>query len=205
MTEAGSSSGDEAVAPPHQHRREAGVLSRLGVTSLQPGRSEAVRRIPTHGTAPTSAWRGARMRAFVAGGGVAAQFAVSAVGAAFEEPSPEEALEVSGEAVYALFGSLRASLLRMIGLPMQVDRQKEWKLRNAQKQQMESAGKWVPADFCPQVFFFTFQFDRTSMLVSSHIRVRELEQWAWMDGRSVIARIRHVKIVGLPAHPVQGR
>jgi hypothetical protein len=127
------------------------------------------------------------MKAFVAGGGVAAQFAVSAAGAAFEEPSPEEALEVSGEAVYALFGSLRASLLRMIGLPMQVDRQKEWKLRNAQKQQMEAAGKRVPADFCPQVFFFTFQFDRTSMLASSPIRVRELEQWAWMDGRWVIA------------------
>ncbi len=70
---------------------------------------------------------------FVAGGGVAAKFAGSAAGAAFEEPSPEEALEVSGEAVYDLFGSLRASPLRMIGLPMQVDRQKEWKLRNAQK------------------------------------------------------------------------
>jgi hypothetical protein len=133
LTEAGFSSGDEAVDPPRQHRQEAGVLSRVGATSLQPGRSEAVRRFPTHGTAPTSTWRDARMRSFEAGGGVVVQFAGSAAGAAFEEPSPEEALEVSGEAVYALFGSLRASPLRMIGLPMQVDRQKEWKLRNAQK------------------------------------------------------------------------
>jgi hypothetical protein len=86
MAEAGSSSGDEAVAPPFQHRREAGVLSRVGATSLQPGRSEAV---PTHGTAPTSAWRGARMRSFVAGGGVAAQYAGLAAGAAFQEASPE--------------------------------------------------------------------------------------------------------------------
>jgi hypothetical protein len=52
---------------------------------------------------------------------------------------------------------------------------------------MEAAGKRVPADFCPQVFFFTFQFARTCMLASSPIRVRELEQWAWMDGRWVLA------------------
>jgi hypothetical protein len=161
-----------------QHRREA-VCPQQGRCCIASGRSEAVRRFPTHGTAPTSTWRGVRMRSFVAGGGLAARFAGSAAGAAFEEPSPEEALEVSGEeAVYDLFGSLRASLLRMIGLPMQGGRQREWKLRNAQKQQMEAAGKRVPADFCPpsQVFFFMFQFDRTSMLASSPM-------WNWMDGR----------------------
>jgi hypothetical protein len=72
----------------------------------------------------------------------------------------------------------------MIGLPMQMDRQKEWKLRNAQKYQMEAAGERV---LCPQVFFFTFQFDRPSMSASSPIRARELEQWAWMDVCWVIA------------------
>ncbi len=45
---------------------------------------------------------------------------------------------------------------------MQVERQKEWKLRNAQnlsqKYQVEASGTWVLADFCPQVFFYTFQF-----------------------------------------------
>ncbi len=114
---------------------------------------------------------------FVAGGGVAARFVGSAVGAAFEEPSPEEALEVSGEAVCALFCSLRASLLRMIGLPMQVDWQKEWKLRNAQKQQMEAAGKRVPADFCSALRCSSSRFSlterrcwqtRPSVLVSSN-------------------------------------
>ncbi len=51
----------------------------------------------------------------------------------------------------------------MIGLPIQVDRQKEWKLRNAQKQQMEAAGKRVPADFYPQVFFFTYVLVRPNV------------------------------------------
>ena len=185
--EAGFASGAEAVAPSRPIRREAVVRSRVGPASLQRGRLEAFNRSPAHSSTQTSAWSGARMRSFVEGGGVAAQFAGSAAGAAVEEPAPGEALEVSDEAVYALLGRNRASLLRVLGLPMQVERQKEWKLRNAQKQQLEAAGKRVPADFCPQVFFFTFQFDRMSMLVSSPIRVRELEQWAWMDGRWVIA------------------
>jgi hypothetical protein len=83
LTVAGISWGDAAVDPPRQHRQEAGVLSRVGATSLQPRRSEAVRRFSTHGTAPTSTWRGARMRSFVAGGGVDVQFTGSAAGAAF--------------------------------------------------------------------------------------------------------------------------
>ena len=122
------------------------------------------------------------MRAFVDGGGVAARLARPAAGAALEEPSPGEALEVSDVALLALFGRDRTALLRVVGMPMQVDRQKEWKLRNAQKRQMEAAGKQVPADFCPQVFFYTFQFERVSLLACSPVLVRELEQWAWMHG-----------------------
>jgi hypothetical protein len=96
---------------------------------------------------------------------------------------PEEALEVSGEAVYALFGSLRASPLRMIGLPMQEDRQKEWKLRNV----TDGSGWQTGASgLLPSGVLLTFQFARTSMLASSPIRVRD-EQWAWMDGRWVLA------------------
>ena len=83
LTVAGISWGDAVEDPPRQHRQEAGVLSRVGATSLQPGRSEAVRRFSTHGTAPTSTQRGARMRSFVAGGGMDVQFAGSAAGAAF--------------------------------------------------------------------------------------------------------------------------
>jgi len=49
---------------------------------------------------------------------------------------------------------------------MQVERQKEWKLRNAQKQ-MEAAGQRVPADYCQPVFFYTLQFERVSLMFSS--------------------------------------
>ena len=122
------------------------------------------------------------MRSFVDGGGVAARLASPAAGAALEEPFPGEALEVSDEALLALFGRDRAALLRMAGLPMQIDRQKEWKLRDAQKRQMEAAGKRVPADFCPQVFFYTFQFERVSLLASSPVLLRELEQWGTAAG-----------------------
>mmetsp|Transcript_41415 Transcript_41415/g.86547 ORF Transcript_41415/g.86547 Transcript_41415/m.86547 type:complete len:105 (-) Transcript_41415:2838-3152(-) len=80
------------------------------------------------------------MRSFVDGGGVAARLARPAAGAAFEEAFPGEALEVSDEALLALFGRDRAALLRVVGMPMQVDRQKEWKLRDTQKRQMEAAG-----------------------------------------------------------------
>jgi hypothetical protein len=75
---------------------------------------------------------------------------------------------------------------------MQVERQKEWKLRNAQKQQMEAAGTRVPVDFCQQVFFYTFQFERVSLLASSPILLREIEQWAWMHGRWVIAAVSYM-------------
>ena len=89
----------------------------------------------------------------------------------------------------SVVGRDRAALLRILGMPMQVERQKEWKLRDAQKRQMEAAGKRVPADFCPQVFFYTFQFERVSLLASSPVLLRELEQWAWMHGRWVIADV----------------
>ena len=60
------------------------------------------------------------------------QFARPSAGAAFEEPAPGEALTVSDDAVSALF----ETDLPVIGLSMMVERQKEWNLRNAQKQHM---------------------------------------------------------------------
>ncbi len=101
----------------------------------------------------------------------------TSAGAAFEEPAPGEALTVSDYAVSALFGRYRAGLLRVIGLQVQVERQKEWKLQSAQKHQMEASvwsGKRVPADFCPQVYMF--RFERVSPLASSPILLQELEQ-----------------------------
>jgi hypothetical protein len=142
--------------------------------------------------APEAAWQGARMRTFVNSSCVAAQFVRPSAGTAFEEPAPGEALTVSDDAVSALVGLDRAALLRVIGLQVQVERQKEWKLWSAQKQQMEASvrsGKRVPSDFCQQVFFYTFQFERVSLLASSPVLLLELEQWAWMLGRWVIADV----------------
>jgi hypothetical protein len=76
----------------------------------------------------------------------------------------------------------------MIGLPMQVDRQKEWKLRNAHKQQMEAAGKRMPADFLPSgVLLYVSVWPNVDVGKLAHPCVRDIELWAWMDGRWVIA------------------
>jgi hypothetical protein len=45
---------------------------------------------------------------------------------------PDEALDVSEDAVLALFGRDRTAVLRMSGLPMQKESEKEWKMRKAQ-------------------------------------------------------------------------
>jgi hypothetical protein len=49
---------------------------------------------------------------------------------------------------------------------------------------MEASGQRVPADcFCQKVFFYTFQFERVSLLASLPtlpVLLRELDQWAWM-------------------------
>jgi hypothetical protein len=73
------------------------------------------------------------------------------------------------------------------GLPLQTERQKEWKNRNAQKKAMEAVGQRVPGDFCQPTFFLTFQFDRTSLLAIVPILLGHLEQWAWMHGRWAVA------------------
>lgn len=180
---------DEEAGLPHSVRWVAD--HRGGNDRVEPRwrRSETDNRASGGSPAAARAWQGARRRSFVDSGGVAARLARPAAGAAFDEPLPGEALEVSDGALLALFGRDRTALLRVVGMPMQVDRQKEWKLRNAQKRQMEATGKQVPADFCPQVFFYTFQFERASLLACSPVLVRELEQWAWMHGRWAISDV----------------
>ncbi len=73
------------------------------------------------------------------------------------------------------------------GLPLQTERQKEWKNRNAQKKAMEAAGQRVPGDFCQPTFFLAFLFDSTSLLAIVLILMGHLEQWAWMHGRWAVA------------------
>ncbi len=73
--------------------------------------------------------RGPRLQAFVNTGGVSARRARPSAGAALVEFAPSDALGVSDDALSALFGPARAELLRVEGLPLQVERQKEWKNR----------------------------------------------------------------------------
>ena len=111
--QAGLSSGDEAAPPPSDHR-DAGPRGRSSRAAPQLER----RPEPGHSVdrcAPEDALRGASLPAFVNGGGVAARFAIRSAGAVVAEPSPGEALQVSDEAVLALFGRDRAALLRVIG------------------------------------------------------------------------------------------
>jgi hypothetical protein len=146
MDQAGPPSGDDA-APSPLDLREAGHRGWSGRAALQRRGPEAAIRAGVIRSAPEAAWQGAQLRAFVIGGGVAAQFARPSGGAAFEVPALGEALTVADDAVSALFGRDRAALPRVFGLPMQVKQQKEWELRNAQEQQMEAAGTRAPADF----------------------------------------------------------
>ncbi len=138
--------------------------------------------------------QGTRSRlVFVNAGGVAARRAGPSAGAAFAELGPGDARldgevdRLSIEAVNALLGPARAALLRVEGLPLQKERQKEWKNRNAQKKAMEAAGQRVPGDFCQPTFFLLFQFDRTSLLAIVPVLMGHLEQWAWMHGRWGVA------------------
>jgi hypothetical protein len=120
------SSGDDAP-PLHVGRRAAGCHSRLGegLRGLKANPSASDRR-----TAQGVSSQGSRSRlAFVNACGVAALRAGPSVGAAFAELVLGDALRVSIEAVSALLGPARAALLRVEGLQLQTERQKEWKNR----------------------------------------------------------------------------
>ena len=121
--QAGLSSGDEA-APSPQDRREAGRSGRSGMVASRRGRPEAGNGAGVNRSAPEDVWRGVRVRSFCDGGGTAARPARPAADAVLEEPSSGEALE----ALLARFGRDRAARLRVLGLPLLVKRQKEWKL-----------------------------------------------------------------------------
>jgi len=97
----------------------------------------------------TAIWSTARVQQLASSGGVAAHIRQARPPSAAAVPSQEDALRVSDQAVHALFGRSRAIILRISNLPMQIERQKEWKIRNAQRAQMTARGARVPEDFCP--------------------------------------------------------
>ncbi len=77
-------------------------------------------------------WTPAERQLFAARGGVSAAAACSISSTVSSTLDPDEALNVSEDAVQALLGRGQAVLLRMSGLPMQREREKEWKVHRAQ-------------------------------------------------------------------------
>ena len=59
---------------------------------------------------------------------------------------------------------------------MQEQQAKSWKVWTSQHNQLLAAGLPVPADFCPAWFFYTFQFDRNSLLAPAPLKIHDLEQ-----------------------------
>jgi hypothetical protein len=81
--------------------------------------------------------------AFVNAGCIAALRAGPAASAASAELVQADTLRVSTEAVSVLFGPTQAALLRVEGLLLQTELQKEWKNLSVQKGAMEAAGQRV--------------------------------------------------------------
>jgi hypothetical protein len=77
-------------------------------------------------------WTAAERQRFAARGRVAAAIAIAASAKSSASFNPEEALDVSEDAILALFGQNRTAVLRMAGLPLQKECEKDWKMRCAQ-------------------------------------------------------------------------
>jgi hypothetical protein len=60
----------------------------------------------------------------------------------------------------ALFGQNRTAVLRMAGLPLQKECEKDWKMRCAQAKEHEKKGRKVPSGFITPQWFFTVQYNR---------------------------------------------
>ena len=135
-------------------------------------------------------WSSAHLQKLCNAGGLASRSSQSRSSAALGPPPREAVLKISSEVISAVFGRDRAALLRVNGIPMQAQHAKDWKFRNSQQTQLLAKGMHVPPDFCPTWFFYTFQFDRNSLLATSPLKIHDLEQWLWMHGRWVIAEVK---------------
>ena len=142
------------------------------------------------GSAPSTinaVWTAAERQRFAARGGVAAAIASTASVQSSAAFNPEEALDVSEDAILALFGQNRTAVLRMAGLPLQKECEKDWKMRCAQAKEYEKQGRKVPSGFITPQWFFTFQYNRNLLLAAAPLKVHDIEQWAWMFARWAIA------------------
>jgi hypothetical protein len=132
-------------------------------------------------------WNAAERQRFAALGGVASAIATAASAKSSASFNPEEALDVSEDAILALFGQTRTAILRMAGLPLQKECEKDWKMRCAQAKEYEKQGRKVPSGFITPQWFFTFQYSCNLLLAAAPLKVHDIEQWAWMFARWAIA------------------
>jgi hypothetical protein len=137
-------------------------------------------------------WSPAERQRFAARGGVSAAIASAASAQSSSSYSPDEALDVSEDALLALFGQNRTAVLRMSGMQIQKESEKEWKIRCAQAKAYESPGRRVPSGFITPQRFYAFQFNRGLLLAASPLKVHDAEQWAWMYARWAIAGARNM-------------
>ena len=134
-------------------------------------------------------WSASRLQRLYNSGGFASRSAKTRRIMDEEPPSQEEVSRITTNDVNAVFGRDRAATLRVTSVPMQLEQVKHWKFRNAQQRQFRAAGMHVPDDFNPAWFFYTFQFDRRTLLATAPIKIHDLEQWLWMHSRWAIADV----------------
>ena len=197
----GDTSGDE---PLEDAGRDRANSARVPVAPDRDGRAAALdRRSRAHRQAwgaeepdlwasdDTSGeqWSTSRVQQLSNAGGLASRSSRSRHLHDRDPPAQEDVLKITSDVVRAVFGRDRASILRVNGLPMQEQQAKSWKFRTSQQNQLRAAGLHVPADFCPVWFFYTFQFDRNSLLATAPLKIHDLEQWLWMHARWVIADV----------------
>jgi hypothetical protein len=134
-------------------------------------------------SATDAVWTAAERQQFAARGGVASVIATAVSTKSSASFNPEEALDVSEDAILAIFGQNRTAVLRMAGLPLQEECEKDWKMRCAQAKEYEKQGRKVPSGFITPQWFFTFQYKRNLLIAAAPLKVHDIEQWAWMFAR----------------------
>ena len=182
--------GAAAEAPEFGSARLAPMEAASGRGAMQFASAACDARVGRMHRSPPSlvpVWTPAERQRFAARGGVSAAVASAASTSLVSTFDPEEALDVSEDAVLALFGRDRTTVLRMSGLPMQKESEKEWKIRKAQAAAQEAKHRPVPSGFLAVMWFFSFQFNRNLLLAASPLKIHDVEQWAWMFARWAIA------------------
>jgi hypothetical protein len=120
-------------------------------------------------------WTAAECQQFAAGVGVASAIATAVSAKSSASFNPEEALDVSEDAILALFGQNRTAVLQMTGMPLQKEFEKDWKMRCAQAKEYEKQGRKVPSGFITPQWLFTFQYNRNLLFAAAPLKVHDIE------------------------------